>query len=55
MYFESTGVLSTATATVHKSATTGKVISVDLTFVGPVVIFGTTTAPSQVTYTLVRP
>ncbi|MEO5916429.1 MAG: hypothetical protein ABIS50_19490 [Luteolibacter sp.] len=52
-YFESTGVLSTATATVHKSPKTKKVTSVDLTFVGPVVIFGTTTAPAQISYTLV--
>ena len=54
VYFKSTGVLSTATATVRKSATTHKVTSVDLTFVGPVVVFGSSTAPAQVSYTLVR-
>jgi hypothetical protein len=53
VYFKSNGVLSTSTATVHKSASTGKVISVDLAFVGPVPVFGSVTAPSQVTYTLV--
>lgn len=52
-YFNSMGVLQTATATVQKSSKTGKPIGVTLTILGPVTVFGSVTSPATITYTLV--
>jgi hypothetical protein len=52
-YFNSMGYLQTATATVQKSSKTGKPVGVTLTILGPVVVFGSVTAPATITYTLV--
>lgn len=53
IYRKATGTLQYTVANVHKNTTTHKPVGVDLTFFGPVKIFGNVTAAGQVSYTLV--
>lgn len=52
-YFQAIKALTYNQATVHKNTKTKKPIAVDLTCFRPVPVFGSVTAPGQVSYTLV--